>query len=82
MRTGPNGIPGLLMLGLVTVRLVTVRLAVLGFGFGALVSAPALAVEKDLTQKGEVIVREHDILDGLIAAVEAGESADGSTHGR
>ncbi|MCB0990378.1 MAG: hypothetical protein R2770_08865 [Acidimicrobiales bacterium] len=30
----------------------------------------------------EVIVREHDILDGLIAAVEAGESADGSTHGR
>ncbi len=39
--------------------LVTVRLAVLGFGFGALVSAPALAVEKDLTQKGEVIVREH-----------------------
>lgn len=54
MRTGPNGIPGLLMLGLVTVGL-----AVLEFGFGALVSAPALAVEKDLTQKGEVIVREH-----------------------
>ncbi|HML93659.1 cytochrome c [Methyloceanibacter sp.] len=49
MRTGPNGFPGLSILGLV----------MLGFGFCALASAPAPAAEKDLTQKGEVIVREH-----------------------
>lgn len=64
MRTGPNGFPGLATLGLTTRGLSTLRRAAigsaaLGLGFCALASAPALAAEKDLTQKGEAIVREH-----------------------
>ena len=44
MRIGSNGLFGVVVLGL---------------GLAAPVRAPALAAEKDLTQKGEVIVREH-----------------------
>lgn len=44
MRTGPTSLLGLF---------------VLGVAFAAPVPLPASAAEKDLTQKGEVIVREH-----------------------